>query len=139
MKAVRPEVTIVGVQTNDSDAMAQSVKTGERLRLENVGLAAEGTAVKEVGVGAFRLASALVDDFVLVDTDAARATIKDVFEDARTVLPGPTRSSLAPLLGHRTINARRWPAPAARIQASTSRSRRETGGPFSEWSWPSPK
>ena len=86
MKAVRPEVTIVGVQTNDSDAMAQSVKTGERLQLENVGLAAEGTAVKEVGVGAFRLASALVDDFVLVDTDAARATIKDVFEDARTVL-----------------------------------------------------
>ena len=86
VKAVRPEVKIIGVQTNDSDAMAQSVKAGERLRLENVGLFADGTAVKEVGVETFRLASALVDDFVLVDTDATCAAIKDVFEDARAVL-----------------------------------------------------
>ena len=86
VKAVRPAVKVIGVQTNDSDAMARSVRAGERVRLDNVGLFADGTAVKEVGEETFRLAQALVDDFVIVDTDEACAAIKDVFEDTRAVL-----------------------------------------------------
>jgi len=86
VKAVRPDIKIIGVHTNDSDAMAQSVRAGHRVRLDNVGLFADGTAVKEVGEETFRLAAALVDDFVLVDTDEACAAIKDVFEDTRAVL-----------------------------------------------------
>jgi threonine dehydratase len=86
IKAVRPEVKVIGVQTVDSDAMWQSVKAGRRVQLQDVGLFSDGTAVKLVGSETFRLARALVDDYVLVDTDAACAAIKDVFQDTRSIL-----------------------------------------------------
>ncbi len=86
IKALRPQVRVIGVQTRDSDAMLQSVRKGERVQLADVGLFADGTAVKQVGVETFRLARALVDDFVVVDTDAVCAAIKDVFVDTRSVL-----------------------------------------------------
>jgi threonine dehydratase len=86
IKAVRPEIKVIGVQMADSDAMVRSVRAGKRVCLEDVGLFADGTAVKLVGEETFRIASALVDDFVIVDTDAVCAAIKDVFEDTRSVL-----------------------------------------------------
>jgi threonine dehydratase len=86
IKSVRPEIKVIGVQTNDSDAMLRSVKAGKRVQLHDVGLFADGTAVKLVGVETFRLARDLVDDYVVVDTDAACAAIKDVFEDTRSIL-----------------------------------------------------
>ncbi len=86
IKAVRPEVRVIGVQTVDSDAMAQSVRRGKRVQLADVGLFADGTAVKLVGVETFRIARELVDDYVTVDTDAVCAAIKDVFQDTRSVL-----------------------------------------------------
>ena len=86
IKAVRPEIKVIGVQTNDSDAMLRSVKAGKRVQLTDVGLFADGTAVKLVGEETFRLARELVDDFVVVDTDAACAAIKDVFQDTRSIL-----------------------------------------------------
>jgi threonine dehydratase len=86
IKAVRPEIRIVGVQMNDSDAMLRSVKAGRRIQLHDVGLFSDGTAVKRVGAETFRLARRLVDDWVVVDTDATCAAIKDVFEDTRSIL-----------------------------------------------------
>ena len=86
IKAVRPEIRIVGVQMNDSDAMLQSVRAGKRVELADVGLFSDGTAVKRVGAETFRLARELVDEWVVVDTDAACAAIKDVFEDTRSIL-----------------------------------------------------
>jgi threonine dehydratase len=86
VKAVRPEIRIVGVQMNDSDAMLRSVRAGRRVQLGDVGLFSDGTAVKRVGAETFRLARRLVDDWVVVDTDAACAAIKDVFEDTRGIL-----------------------------------------------------
>ena len=86
IKSVRPEIKVIGVQTNDSDAMLRSVKAGKRVQLNDVGLFADGTAVKLVGVETFRLARELVDDYVVVDTDAACAAIKDVFQDTRSIL-----------------------------------------------------
>ena len=86
IKAVRPEIKVIGVQTTDSDAMARSVKAGKRVTLAEVGLFSDGTAVKLVGEETFRITRALVDDFILVDTDAVCAAIKDVFEDTRSVL-----------------------------------------------------
>ena len=86
VKSVRPEVKIIGVQMNDSDAMLQSVRAGRRVRLKEVGLFSDGTAVRQVGAETFRLARALVDDWIVVDTDAACAAIKDVFEDTRSIL-----------------------------------------------------
>ena len=86
IKAVRPEIRVIGVQTADSDAMVRSVRSGKRVTLDAVGLFCDGTAVKQVGKETFRLTRALVDDFEVVDTDAVCAAIKDVFQDTRTVL-----------------------------------------------------
>jgi threonine dehydratase len=86
IKAVRPEIRVIGVQTDDSCAMAQSVKAGERVTLPEVGLFSDGTAVKLVGAETFRLCRELLDDIVTVDTDALCAAIKDVFQDTRSVL-----------------------------------------------------
>ncbi|MEQ1683809.1 MAG: threonine ammonia-lyase, biosynthetic [Burkholderiaceae bacterium] len=86
IKAVRPEIKVIGVQTVDSDAMLRSVRAGKRVTLNDVGLFADGTAVKLVGEETFRLARELVDDYVVVDTDAACAAIKDVFQDTRSIL-----------------------------------------------------
>ena len=47
---------------------------------------ADGTAVKMVGEETYRLVRDLVDDYVVVDTDAACAAIKDVFQDTRSIL-----------------------------------------------------
>ena len=86
IKAVRPEIKVIGVQTVGSDAMLRSVKAGKRVTLTDVGLFADGTAVKLVGEETFRLARELVDDYIVVDTDAACAAIKDVFQDTRSIL-----------------------------------------------------
>lgn len=86
IKAVRPEIKVIGVQAADSDAMIQSVKAGKIVSLADVSLFSDGTAVKTVGDETFRLTRALVDDFVTVDTDAICAAIKDAFEDTRSIL-----------------------------------------------------
>ncbi len=86
IKAVRPEVRVIGVQTVDSCAMLRSVAAGKRVQLTDVGLFSDGTAVKLVGKETFRIARALVDDYVVVDTDAVCAAIKDVFQDTRSIL-----------------------------------------------------
>ena len=86
IKALRPEIKVIGVQMNDSDAMTQSVAAKERVTLADVGLFSDGTAVKLVGEETFRIASHLVDDYMLVNTDAVCAAIKDVFVDTRSIV-----------------------------------------------------
>ena len=86
VKQLRPEIRIIGVQPVDSDAMYRSVKAKRRITLDHVGLFADGVAVKQVGTETFRLCRKLVDEIVLVDTDATCAAIKDVFEDTRSIL-----------------------------------------------------
>ncbi|MEG1455052.1 MAG: threonine ammonia-lyase, biosynthetic, partial [Comamonas sp.] len=86
LKAVRPDIKVIGVQTRDSDAMARSVQAGKRIELGDVGLFADGTAVKLVGEETFRIARDLVDEYVVVDTDAVCAAIKDIFVDTRAIV-----------------------------------------------------
>ncbi len=86
VKAVRPEIRVIGVQTEDSDAMARSLEAGRRVALDEVGLFSDGTAVKQVGAQTFALCRRHVDAVVRVDTDALCAAIKDAFEDTRSVL-----------------------------------------------------
>jgi threonine dehydratase len=86
IKRLRPETKIIGVEAMDADAMDRSLKAGKRVKLSQVGLFADGAAVKTVGEETFRLAQLYVDEMVLVDTDAICAAIKDVFEDTRAIL-----------------------------------------------------
>ncbi len=86
IKRLRPEIKVIGVETFDADAMKQSIEKGHRVRLPQVGLFADGTAVKYVGEETFRLCKEHLDEVILVDTDAICAAIKDVFEDTRSIL-----------------------------------------------------
>ena len=86
VKSLWPEVEVIGVEPVDADAMTRSLALGERVTLEQVGLFADGVAVREVGQRTFEIARRTVDAMVTVDTDAICAAIKDVFEDTRSIL-----------------------------------------------------
>jgi len=86
VKRLRPGIRVIGVEPEDAAAMHHSLKAGRRVTLDHAGLFADGVAVKSVGRETFRLCRSLVDDMVLVNTDAICAAIKDVFEDTRAVL-----------------------------------------------------
>ena len=86
VKRLRPQIKVIGVEPVDAAAMYRSLKAGRRVKLEQVGLFADGVAVKQVGKETFRICRELVDDVILVDTAAICAAIKDVFEDTRAVL-----------------------------------------------------
>ena len=86
IKAVRPEIRVIGVEAKDAEAMTQSLKLGHRIMLDQVGLFADGAAVKQVGEHTFALSQQYVDEMIVVDNDAICAAIKDVFEDTRSIL-----------------------------------------------------
>ena len=89
IKALRPEIQVIGVQAADSDAMARSLECGARITLDEVGLFADGTAVKQVGALTFELCRRYVDDMLRVDADAICAAIRDIYHDTRSV-PEPS-------------------------------------------------
>ena len=86
VKSLWPDVEVIGVEPHDAAAMTLSLEAGERIRLPQVGLFADGVAVREVGENTFRLAQRYVDSIVTVSTDEICAAIKDVFEDTRSIL-----------------------------------------------------
>ncbi len=86
VKRLRPGIRIIGVEPVDADAMYRSLKAGKRVKLDHVGLFADGVAVRQVGAEPFRICRELVDEVIRVDTASICAAIKDVFEDTRAVL-----------------------------------------------------
>ncbi|KAF2771120.1 threonine dehydratase I [Teratosphaeria nubilosa] len=97
VKRIAPHVKIIGVETYDANALVQSLKVGKRVTLQDVGLFADGAAVKTVGEETFRICSEVVDEVIQVDTDDICAAIKDVFEDTRSILEPAGALSLAGL------------------------------------------
>lgn len=97
IKALRPEIKIIGVEAKDAEAMTESLKKGERVILDQVGLFADGAAVKQVGEHTFKLCQQYVDEMIVVDNDAICAAIKDVFEDTRSILEPAGALSVAGL------------------------------------------
>lgn len=86
LKTLKPSTRIVGVEPFEADAMYQSLARGERVRLDHVGIFADGVAVREVGELTFAIAREVVDEVVRVTNDEICAAIKDVFDDTRTVM-----------------------------------------------------
>jgi threonine dehydratase len=84
-KFVRPEIKIIGVEPNDSNCLQQALKANKRVTLKQVGLFADGVAVKQIGKEPFRLARSFVDEMITVNTDEICAAIKDIFDDTRSV------------------------------------------------------
>jgi threonine dehydratase len=97
IKSIRPDIKVIGVQTIDSDAMKKSLEAKRRVELKEVGLFSDGTAVKMVGKETFRLCQEVVDEIIIVDTDAICAAINDVFTDTRSILEPAGALALAGL------------------------------------------
>lgn len=86
IKALRPEIKVIGVEAKEAEAMTESLAQGKRVMLDQVGLFADGAAVKQVGEHTFKLCQQFVDEMIVVDNDAICAAVKDVFEDTRSIL-----------------------------------------------------
>lgn len=86
VKRVRPNVMVIGVEAEDAAGMTTSLRLGKRTTLDQVGIFADGAAVKTIGAETFRICSELVDEMVTVSTDEICAAIKDGFMDTRCVL-----------------------------------------------------
>ncbi|MEQ1759929.1 MAG: threonine ammonia-lyase, biosynthetic [Vicinamibacterales bacterium] len=86
IKALRPEVRVIGVEPFEADAMYQSLAAGKRVVLDHVGIFADGVAVREVGERTFAIARETVDEVVRVGNDEMCAAIKDIFDDTRTIM-----------------------------------------------------
>ena len=88
VKFLRPEVKVIGVEPEDAACMAAAMAADDRVMLDQVGLFADGVAVRQAGAETFRICRQLLDEVVTVDTDAMCAAIKDIFADTR-VVPEP--------------------------------------------------
>ncbi|TEY64572.1 hypothetical protein BOTCAL_0146g00190 [Botryotinia calthae] len=97
VKRIAPHVKIIGVETYDANAMVQSLAAGKRVALKEVGLFADGAAVKNVGEETFRICQEVIDDVIQVTTDETCAAIKDVFEDTRSIVEPAGALALAGL------------------------------------------
>ncbi len=86
IKMLRPDVKVIGVEPFEADAMYQSVAAGRRVRLDHVGIFADGVAVREVGEITFPIVQETVDEIIRVSNDEICAAIKDIFDETRTVM-----------------------------------------------------
>ncbi len=86
LKAIVPSVKVIGVEPVEADAMTRSLDAGRPIALDQVGIFADGVAVRDVGVHTFALARQVVDEMVTVTNDEISAAIKDVFDDTRSIV-----------------------------------------------------
>jgi threonine dehydratase len=85
VKTLYPQVKIIGVEPDDAACLRAALDAGERVRLPQVGIFADGVAVRQIGEETFRVARQFVDDVIVVDADAICAAIKDIFDDTRSI------------------------------------------------------
>ena len=97
LKAVRPEMQIIGVEPVDADAMARSLEAGHRVRLDTIGMFADGVAVQQVGEHTFPIVRETVSEIIRVTNDEICGAIKDVFDDTRTIVEPAGALALAGL------------------------------------------
>ncbi|KAJ5964384.1 Threonine dehydratase biosynthetic [Penicillium vulpinum] len=97
LKRIAPQVKVIGVEAYDANAMTQSLSAGNRVFLKEVGLFADGAAVKSVGEETWRLSREVIDDVIQVSTDETCAAIKDAFEDTRSIVEPAGALALAGL------------------------------------------
>jgi len=86
IKHLKPAIKVIGVEPDDAPCMQQALQHGERVVLDQVGIFADGVAVRQVGEETFRIAQQCVDEVLLVSTDEICAAIKDIFDDTRSIM-----------------------------------------------------
>jgi len=85
IKFLYPNIKIIGVEPEDAACMHDALKADHRIILDQVGIFADGVAVKQVGEEPFKIAREYVDDIILVNSDEICAAIKDIFDDTRSI------------------------------------------------------
>jgi len=86
IKELCPNIKVIGVEPVDSDAMAQSLAAGHRVKLDSVGIFADGVAVREVGKLTFEICRKYVDEIILVDVDEICSAVKSVYQATRSIV-----------------------------------------------------
>jgi threonine dehydratase len=86
IKELCPNIMVIGVEPVDSDAMAQSLAAGHRVKLDSVGIFADGVAVREVGKLTFEICRQHVDEIILVDVDEICSAVKSVYQATRSIV-----------------------------------------------------
>lgn len=86
IKYLRPEIRVIGVEPQDSACLAEALKAGQKVTLDEVGIFADGVAVKRIGEYPWEICKDYVDEVITVSTDEICAAIKDVFEDTRSIV-----------------------------------------------------
>jgi len=86
IKALRPGIRVIGVEPEDAPCMYEALKRKRRVVLDQVGIFADGVAVRQAGKEPYRLARKFVDEIMLVSTDEICAATKDIFDDTRAMV-----------------------------------------------------
>ncbi len=95
LKHYRPEIKVIGVEPQDAPTMHAALQANERVQLEEVGIFADGVAVRQIGEKTFAIAKDLIDEVLLVSTDEICAAIKDIYDETRTLVEPAGALSLA--------------------------------------------
>ncbi|MDE6384078.1 MAG: threonine ammonia-lyase [Paramuribaculum sp.] len=95
IKTIKPNVKVYGVQAQGAPSMVESIKDGQRKRLQSVATIADGIAVKEPGVNTYELCSKYVDEIVTVTDDEVAAAILALIEQQKLVAEGAGAVSVA--------------------------------------------
>jgi threonine dehydratase len=104
LKQLRPEIRIVGVEAEEAAGFDAAMKAGELVTLDEVGLFADGCAVKRMGEETFRLCQQYSDEVITVTNDQICAAIKDIFEDTRAIAEPAGALALAGLKKYQQVN-----------------------------------
>lgn len=97
IKAVKPSIKVIGVEPEDAACLFEAMKAGRRVKLKEVGIFADGVAVRQIGKNTFKIIRKLVDDVITVSTDQICAAIKDTYDDTRAICEPAGAVSLAGL------------------------------------------
>jgi len=97
LKQLSPRTKIIGVEAEDSACLKAALAAGKPVDLEQVGLFADGVAVKRIGENTFDIIKHCCDEVITVSTDEIRASIKDIFEQTRVIAEPAGALSLAGL------------------------------------------
>ena len=138
IKFHQPDIKVIGVEADESPCLAEALRAGERVILDQVGIFADGVAVRQIGKEPFRIAKEYVDEVIVVTTDEICAAIKDIFDDTRTIaepagalaiagvkryvaMTGASRQSLVALVSGANINFDRLRHVAERAELGEHR------------------
>lgn len=85
IKYLRPEVKVIGVESEESACLQAALAANARVVLPEVGRFADGVAVAQIGALNFEFCRRYVDEVITVSNDAICAAVRDIYDDTRSI------------------------------------------------------